>query len=395
MSRILSRLREAGPRSRATLAGETSISKTAISTIISDLEARGLVTTGGVQRDGHVGRPGAAVELDGRHLVGLGVEISNDHLILTGLDLRGHRRISDRVTSRTADLPPEQTISAVATLIKRATVELARQQVQVIGVAVAAPGTVESATGTVVFSPNVGWENVPLGRMLRDVVDPAIPITVENDAYFEAVAEYALAPSDVRDLLCLTGDVGIGGGIIAGGHPLRGHGGVSGELGHMSLDPSGKPCKCGSFGCWEGLVSLAAFLERAADPSDRVRDPGIDLEERLWEIRRRATEGDERVLGAIAAVSHDLARGLSVVVKVLDPGIVVLGGYFSYLADFLVEPVQTYLHGNRLAGSRRHCTLIGSTLGFAAPSTGGATTVLDRVFDDPLLVGSSADRRPA
>ena len=155
-----------------------------------------------------------------------------------------------------------------------------------------------------------------------------------------AVAELAqLAGSEVHDLLYISGDVGVGGGIISAGQIMRGAQGSAGEIGHMPLDPARRQCACGRRGCWETMVGLAAFLRLAADESDPVHNPGRPLEDRLRELRRRAEDGDERTLSALATVAEGLGTGVSILVDVLNPGLVVLGGYFAWFEEQLIVPV--------------------------------------------------------
>src|SRR5262249_12544756 len=149
-----------------------------------------------------------------------------------------------------------------------------------------------------------------------------------------AVAEYlALQGSDIHDLIYVTGETGIGGGIISGGRLLRGASGFAGEIGHMPLDPGGAVCACGRRGCWGTMVGLGALLRLAADDADPVRDPAADLEGRLAELRRRAAAGDERTVAAFDRVAEHLGVGIALLTDVLNPRAVVLGGYFTHVGE--------------------------------------------------------------
>src|SRR3954462_3049002 len=86
---VLRTLRDAGPRSRARLADDTGLNKATVSSLVAELIDRGLVAEGGVERGGAVGRPGVVVELDGRRVCGIGVEINVDYVALIVLDLCG------------------------------------------------------------------------------------------------------------------------------------------------------------------------------------------------------------------------------------------------------------------------------------------------------------------
>jgi predicted NBD/HSP70 family sugar kinase len=206
-------------------------------------------------------------------------------------------------------------------------------------------------------------------------------LAVDNDANLGAMAEHAAAP--VPDLVYVTGDFGIGGGVISGGRLVRGAVGFAGEIGHMAMDPLGPECSCGRRGCWETQVGLAALVRACADPGDPVGDPTLDLDERMAIVRARAERGDERTVRALHQIGSALGAGVSIVVNVLNPAVVVLGGYFAALPEWLVEPVRAEVAARVIAPGVR---VAGSTLGFAAAATGGALASLRRVLADPTLV---------
>jgi predicted NBD/HSP70 family sugar kinase len=170
--------------------------------------------------------------------------------------------------------------------------------------------------------------------------------------------------------------------VVTGGRLLRGSTGLAGEVGHLALTPGDAPCGCGRTGCWETVVGLAALLRAAADPGDPLRDAGRDLEDRLAELLARARAGDARTLAALADIGTGLGVGAAVLVALLDPAVVVLGGYFAVLGEFLLEPLTAAL-AQRVPGPSRVAL---STLGFTAAVRGGAHVALQPVFSDPTTV---------
>lgn len=388
MGLILRHLRDRGGRSRARLAAETGLSKATMSTLIADLVDRGLVLEGEPDRAGAVGRPGLTVRLDGRRVCGLGLEINVDYLSLIAVDLSGTVIRESTRPIDAAHLAAGDTIARACELLDDALASLGAAGVQCVGITVAAPGFIDSDGGRVRLAPNLGWRDVALvddvARILGLVPSP---ISVQHDATLAAVAEHALrAGHGVTDLLYISGDVGVGGGIIAGGRILRGAQGFAGEIGHLPLDPARRRCACGRRGCWETMVGLAAFLRLAADESDVVHNPGRPLDDRLRELRRRALDGDARTLAALATISEGLGTGVSILVDVLDPGLVVLGGYFAWFEEQLVAPVAEVVVQRRLNPTAEVCRVVGSTLGLTSAARGGAHYSLDAVFHDPGVV---------
>jgi predicted NBD/HSP70 family sugar kinase len=211
-------------------------------------------------------------------------------------------------------------------------------------------------------------------------------VLVENEANLAAIAE--VVPGDPRrqDILVISGEVGLGGGIIADGRLLRGRAGHAGEFGHMIVDPHGRRCGCGRTGCWEAVAGLRALLDLAADADDAVRDPALSLESRLAEINRRADLRDTRTLAALEQVGGWLGAGAAMLANALNPAAIVLSGYFAEVGDHLRGAVEEALEAGVLAPQAGGTTVELSTLGFNAVVRGGASVALDAVFADPTLV---------
>ncbi|MFJ6698353.1 ROK family protein [Streptomyces sp. NPDC091272] len=383
---ILRYLRDQGARSRTVLAQETGLPKATISSFIAELAELGLVREGDFERDARsVGRPRQSVELDGRGVCGVGVEIDADHVSVIAIDLRGRDLFERRVPVDVLGLGAEGALDAVAALLREVLAALASRNVRAVGITVAMPGSTDAATGSSLVSANLGWHDVGITTGLRARLGgQAPPLGIGNDARLGGIAEYlAISHTGVRNLLYITGDIGIGGGIMADGLELLGHNGNAGEIGHMPMNPEPVACACGRRGCWETMVGLGVLLSRAADPDDPVHDPRTDREQRLAEIRRRARQGDARTLEALERTAADLGRGVALLVDVLSPQTVVLGGYFAYLGEFLLEPVQHTVDERVLYPGAGGSTVGLAVHGFTSALRGGALFALEAVFQDP------------
>ncbi len=384
---ILRHLRSHPGQSRTSLAASIGLPKATVSKLVADLVAAGLVREGHVDRAGSVGRPRTTLQLDGRSICGLGVEITVDHLSAVALSLDGEIAADRRVPLDVTGSAVDDVLDAVAQLIERMTGELTGTGRTLAGVTVAVPGVIAATDGSVISAPNLHWRDVAvLSGLRRRLGEPGSPLALQNDARASAAAEHIIRAADgVDDLLYITGDVGIGGGLVSGGRLLPGSSGYAGEIGHLPLNPDPEQCACGRTGCWETLVGLAAFLRRAADPDDPVNDVGADLDARLREVRRRADGGDRRTRAALAATAAGLARGITQLVEILDPAMAVLGGYFTYFDDYLTEPVEQQVRDHVLAAERRAFVVRCSSLGLAAAARGAAHVALEAVFLDPTF----------
>ncbi len=355
-------LREHGALSRAQLAVRSGLSKATVSSLVTDLEARGLVHDAGVSAGGQ-GRPGQLVDLRPDSVCGVGLDVHVGHVGALVTDLGGEVLYRQRAIADVPVIGPERALDMLAELATEAMAGLKNAT----GVTVSVPGLVDTAAGTVPFSPRLRWRDVAVA-----------------DGLLGAMAE--TATTDVADLVYLTGDFGIGGGVIAGGRLIRGFGGFAGEIGHMAMDPLGPYCSCGRRGCWETQVGLGALLHACADPEDPIRDPALDLDQRMRMIRSRAEQHDRRTLDALHQIGTALGLGVSYLVNLLNPAVVVLGGYFAALPEWLVEPIRNQVVAHVLAPGAGGARVVGSRLGFTAATTGGALASLRRVLEDPTVV---------
>ncbi|TYC21299.1 ROK family protein [Micromonospora sp. MP36] len=383
-----------GPRTRAQIAAETGLNKATVSSLVAELVQRGLVREGTVLREGSIGRPGQVVELDGHGVCGVGLEVNVDYVAAIVLNLRGDVISESSMGLDVPRLGPDGALDALADVAREAIRAAADSGATPVGVTVAIPGLVDVAQGVLTFAPNLRWRDVPVVEALLERLErPTYPVRVDNDANLSALAEYLMGGSpDVSNLVYLTGEVGVGGGVIVDGRLLRGVEGFSGEVGHMPFGSAQHVCGCGRRGCWETAVGLAALLRAVADPDDPVREPVRGLEPRLAEIKRRAEGGDERTLAALQQIGAALGLGASVLVNLFNPRAVVLGGYFATLGQYFLEPAMAELRARVLAPDAAGCRLELSTLGFTAAVRGGAHVALEAVLADPTLVPAT-DRR--
>jgi predicted NBD/HSP70 family sugar kinase len=384
---VLRHLRDAGPRSRARIAPDTGLNKATVSSLVAELVERGLVGVGAADRAGAVGRPGPTVDLDGRAVCGIGVELDVGHVAVLVLDLRGEVLLEHRVPVDVAACGSERALDEVAALVRTAVAAAAATGAVPVGATVAVPGLVDD-DGVVPVAPNIGWRGVAVRAGLRARL-PDLPLpAVENDANLAAIAECVLGPeARTPDLVRLTGGVGVGSGVIVAGRLLRGSSGLSGEVGHFPSGGHDRPCGCGRRGCWEAVVGLGALLRAAADGDrDPLRDPGRDPGDRLDELVARAAAGDPRTVRALTDVGTALGTGAAIMINLLNPRVLVLGGYFADVGPFLLEPFTRELHARVLAPDLAGGRVALSGLGVTAAARGGALVALEPVFDDPTVV---------
>ncbi len=247
----------------------------------------------------------------------------------------------------------------------------------VVGAGLALPGLVERSTGALLVAPNLGWSNVQASRLLPLLEERAGEVVSLNEAELAAVGHTVAAPGQdpaFESFVFLSGEVGIGGAVVAGSVGLRGQHGWAGEIGHVSVDPHGPPCRCGSTGCLEQYAGWHAILDAAGLP--HVTDPATLL--------ARVQAQDPAATAAVDRAAWSLGVALAGVLNVLDLPVVLLGGRLGELAGVLAPAVSEHLRHRVLASQWVQPRVLAATSGGRAPAArGAALTALGAVVDAP------------
>jgi predicted NBD/HSP70 family sugar kinase len=387
---VLRQVADFGPRSRATLALETGLNKSTVSSLVADLIDAGLLRDAPAEeRPGTVGRPPQSVELDPDGPYVLGLEINVDYLAVWACDLAGEVRHRAFVASDNRSVPPEEVIERLARLAEQALEQPFAGGRHPVLATVAVPGLV-AADGDLAVAPNLGWVDLPVARLVNEALeDPPYAVQVENEANLGAVAELVEgAGRGLSNFVYVSGEVGIGAGVVLRGELYRGASGFAGEFGHLTIDPFGPPCGCGGRGCLERLAGQDALL-RLAGWDGRMRAEGSRPEWPGAMLAERARAGHARTLEALSQVGHTLGIAVASLANLLDPEAVLLGGYFAPLAEWLRVPIEAELETRALAGRRMECRVLPARLGGEAAVRGAVAlsrrTALERVVVLPAV----------
>jgi predicted NBD/HSP70 family sugar kinase len=352
------------PPSRAAIATTTGLTRATVSALVDDLVAGGLLVEVDPPPRTGAGRPAAGLALTSTGPAGLGLEINVDYLAACVVDLTGavrHRHV-EHADQRPVD--PEQALAALGRLAAAARHAAEADGLVVAGAALAVPGLV--AGGLVRVAPNLAWQDVDAVAALRAVPELAdLPVTVDNEANLAALGELRVTgggpDSNLRDrslesggggspgnsFLYVSGEIGIGAGLVIDGELYRGARGWSGEIGHVTVYPDGRPCRCGSRGCLEQYAGQEALAD------------------------------DEQLAAAALGIA------LSAVVNLLDVPVIVLGGAYAPIFATLREGIEAELRARVLTSGLAPVTLRAATLGPDAAMRGAADAVIRGVREDP------------
>ena len=368
---LLRLLHVGGPSTRATLAAELGLNRSTIKTLVD-----GLAEAGGVEekvpRPGRgAGRPSLLVLPQPHAAVVLAVDLQVEHVAIALVGLGGQILGRNSWNLRGRMGQPDEVITHV---IESTSILAGDLGVTPVAAGVSVPGVVRRADGYVHEAPNLRWTGVALGERLGGVLQ--IPILVGNDAELGAVAEHLRgAARGSSDVVYISADVGVGGGVIAEGSALRGGAGYVGEIGHMVIRPDGRPCYCGSSGCWETEVGEAALCRALGLPEDTPRGAI------LFELRELGRD-PEAAVSRLAEFAEWLTLGLINVVNLLGPQLVILGDLLTVLPEPVLRHVGAEVRRrslvSRAVGGTR---IVSSALGADVKLLGAAEVAFEVVLD--------------
>lgn len=337
------------PLSRAAVAARTGLTRSTVSRLADELVTRGVLDELDQSRTSARGRPGTPL-VGGSGVGALGIQVNAGCLAARVVDLRGRVVAEDVVADDLTDSDPDQVLRRLGALA-RGVVRASPPATRLVGRGLAVPGLVAAPDGRVLSAPNLGWSDVPVRRLLpRGLGGSALQVTNEAELAARTVASTAPGrPGPHGDFFYVSGEVGIGGAAVLDGRVFGGRHGWAGEVGHITVEPDGPPCSCGSRGC----------LEQYAGQRVIARD--------------------------VARAGWALGVALSDVVNLLDISTIVLGGHLARSADALRPALLRELE-RRVLSSRWSLPAI-EVAGDdpAAGCTGAAYRVLDRIVQTPAV----------
>jgi predicted NBD/HSP70 family sugar kinase len=347
---VLGRVAQSPPGShltRAQIAASTGLTKASVSSLVLDLLEAGILREIGLNPQGERGRPGVGLELNPARGV-MGMEINVDYIAAGVTDLSGAvvvQQIRERDNRDSKSAPVMAALAALAAEVREAA---AAKGVELLGGGLAVPGLVNDTSSTVIAAPNLGWLDVKL-----DVTGlvPGLPlgVTLFNEANAAALAELALGSTGRKDFLFISGEVGVGGGLVIRSELFTGPDGHAGEVGHIVVDPDGSPCSCGGTGCLETIAGQDAIFAAAG-----IAGNGQARSDSMSALVTALAAGKPEAVLAVQRAGRSLGVAVASASRVVDISVVVLGGHFAILERWLRPPLLDslgrYAPGKFLSG---------------------------------------------
>src|SRR4029079_7007086 len=240
----------------------------------------------------------------------------------------------------------ERIVRMIEDVIEQTRAETGAERSDFLGVGIGSPGPLDRVRGIVIESPNLGWRNFPL----RDEVAKRanLPCALDNDANCATLGEWWCgAAKGGRNVVGMTIGTGIGGGLILEGKLYHGSSDAAGEIGHTTIDSTGRRCKCGNYGCLEAYASGPAIAERARETLEVDGDSilpelvGGDLSQITAQTVFEASKREDRVaLEVVRDTAHFLGVGVSHLINNFNPDIFVIAGGVPQAGELLFEPLR-------------------------------------------------------
>jgi glucokinase-like ROK family protein len=391
---VMDRIRLDAPLSRAEVSARTGLNRSTISSIVGELIVRGYVQETTLQ-DPKIGRPGMLLKFNPNGGCAVGIEIGVEFIsiILTNFvaDVLWRHRIS-----MVEEASQFEIIEQAEKLIEEAISIGKEQGLSLLGIGVGVPGLVDQSQGKLVFAPNLKLSNIPLRPIWTQRFNT--PVFVENEANSAALGEYFFGAAHGKgDFIYMSTGVGLGGGIMIGGQLFKGGNGYAGEIGHTIIYAGGEECGCGSRGCWETYVGPRAIVRRIRQTINAgatsiipelvegdMQKVTVDL------VVEAARRNDSVALTALHEVGVDLGVGISNLINIFNPELVIMGGALSLASPWLLQAIREALKVGVLSPLLEKVNVIPSSLGLDSCVMGAVALVLDDVVREPLFSMYSA-----
>ncbi len=277
----------------------------------------------------------------------IGIDLGGTNIAIGLVDENGDIIAKDSAPTL-AERPYAEVIKDMADLCQKVVTDAGYTMNDVKSIGIGSPGTVDTKSGVIVYSNNLGWDEVPLTAELNKYYD--IPVQVENDANAAAYGAYIKEGKDADSFVMITLGTGVGGGVIIDKKILRGFNGSGGELGHTTLVHNGIKCTCGRLGCWERYASVTALINQtaeamAAHPESTMKDyaEGHISGRTAFEA---AKAGDKVAQEVVDTYINYVADGIANIINIFQPEILVIGGGISKEGDYLLNPIKKYAREN-------------------------------------------------
>lgn len=368
-----------GPVSRAAVATATGMTRSTASRLADELVATGILAELAPAPSAGPGRPAVPLTPASGTFIAIGLEVNVSRMAVRAIDLSGQVLAERVVIDDFASSDAQAVLERLAALVDPLTALSPVSSGRLVGAALALPGLVSD--DVLLRAPNLGWTGIRPAEVLAPALDRlGLSLVVGNEADLAALTAARMrpgGPGEHRDFIYLSGENGIGAGIVRDGEVWVGANGFAGEIGHVQVDPTGPECGCGNRGCLERFAGRRSILAAAGLP------PSAGLEELRRICDDDASPLHQQARDAVATAAHALGVALGAAINILDIPAVVLGGHLAPLTGLLTPSLQESLARRVLASQWSAPQILPAPEDETPGATGGAWSLLERVIAAP------------
>lgn len=314
----------------------------------------------------------------------VGVDLGGTNIVVGSMPVDGsgiHAVRSEPTRSeRGADSVVDRIVSLIEQSVAETMEETGAARRDFLGVGVGAPGPLDREEGVVVIAPNLGWHNFPLRQVVSERV--RLPVTLDNDANCATVGEWwrGAAKGGVN-VVGMTIGTGIGGGLVLEGKLYHGSSDVAGEIGHTTIDITGRYCRCGNYGCLEAYASGPAIAQRAREALERDESSALmrmvngNLDAiTAATVYAAANDGDALAREIVRDTAVFLGAGIANLLNIFNPDVVVVAGGVTQAGDRLFEPLRAEVKRRAFRPATTACRIVPGILPGTAGVVGAVAT---------------------
>ena len=311
----------------------------------------------------------------------VGVDIGGTNIVAGAMPVDGSREIAMSTTQTRAEGGAGAVVDRIAAMIDKVIAqtmaETGASRSAFLGVGIGSPGPLNRDKGIVIITPNLGWKNFPL----RDEISSRVKLeaTLDNDANCATLGEFWCgAAKGGRNVIGMTLGTGIGGGLILDGKLFHGASDVAGEIGHTTIDSTGRRCKCGNYGCLEAYASGPAIAERArealrGDEGESILVGMVEGDARkitAATVYEAAKRGDITAREVVRETARFLGAGVANLLNIFNPDTVVLAGGVTQAGDALFQPLRAEVKRRAFKPAVQACRIVPGALPLSAGVVG-------------------------
>ncbi len=314
----------------------------------------------------------------------VGIDVGGTNIVVGTVAQDGSEIVGLESEPTLPEQGPDAVVERIVQLARRCIAQASDKEIA--GVGIGSPGPLDTKTGVVLLTPNLGWHNMPL----RDLVAGALglPGSLDNDANCAVFGEWWRGAARGADYVVgLTVGTGIGGGIVLHGDIYRGASDIAGEIGHMTIDSTGRRCKCGNYGCLEAYASGPAIAARAVEGIEAGADSTLprlvdgDLRRITAQVVYEAAhQGDDFALEVVRDTAKFLGAGVANIINIFNPNVVVICGGVTLAGDKLFIPLRSEVKRRAFKPGVEVCRILPGELPGTAGVWGAAAVFIKRTW---------------